>query len=52
MANAQLTTPDREALEQSIHEIGTDLASAFPSSARHPMRALDQRARRERKEWR
>ncbi|MGH2887334.1 MAG: hypothetical protein ACRDPA_32335, partial [Solirubrobacteraceae bacterium] len=35
---------DREALERSIHEIGTDLASAFPSSARHPLRALDQRA--------
>jgi len=42
--NTQITTPDREALERSIHEIGTDLASAFPSSARHPMRALDQRA--------
>ena len=44
MANAELTTPDREALERSIHEVGTDLASAFPSSARHPFRALDQRA--------
>ena len=44
MVNTQLTTPDREALERSIHEIGTDLASAFPSSARHPLRALDQRA--------
>jgi RHH-type proline utilization regulon transcriptional repressor/proline dehydrogenase/delta 1-pyrroline-5-carboxylate dehydrogenase len=31
-------------LERAIHEIGTDLASAFPSSARHPLRALDQRA--------
>jgi proline dehydrogenase len=39
-----LRTPDREALERSIHEIGTDLASAFPSGARHPLRALDQRA--------
>ena len=38
------TGPDREALERSIHEIGTDLASAFPSTARHPLRALDQRA--------
>ena len=44
MVNTQLTTPDREALERSIHEVGTDLASAFPSSARHPLRALDQRA--------
>jgi RHH-type proline utilization regulon transcriptional repressor/proline dehydrogenase/delta 1-pyrroline-5-carboxylate dehydrogenase len=33
-----------ETLEQSIREIGADLASAFPSSARHPLRALDQRA--------
>ena len=40
----QQTIPSREALERSIHEIGTDLASAFPSSARHPLRALDQRA--------
>ena len=31
-------------LERSIREIGTDLASAFPSSARHPLRALDARA--------
>ncbi|HJS94845.1 MAG TPA: hypothetical protein VJ741_11305, partial [Solirubrobacteraceae bacterium] len=31
-------------LERSIREIGTDLASAFPSSARHPLRAIDQRA--------
>ncbi len=44
MANVQLMSPDREALERAIHEIGTDLASAFPSSARHPLRALDQRA--------
>ncbi len=32
------------ALERSIHEIGTDLASAFPSGARHPLRTLDARA--------
>jgi proline dehydrogenase len=31
-------------LESSIHEIGADLASAFPSGARHPLRAIDQRA--------
>ena len=33
-----------ETLERSIREIGADLASAFPSSARHPVRALDRRA--------
>ena len=33
-----------EALERSIREIGADLASAFPSGARHPLRALDARA--------
>src|ERR1700758_2448902 len=44
MMNVQLMSSDREALERSIHEIGTDLASAFPSTARHPLRALDQRA--------
>jgi proline dehydrogenase len=36
--------PGGELLERSIHEIGADLASAFPSSTRHPLRALDQRA--------
>jgi proline dehydrogenase len=35
---------DPGALERSILEIGTDLASAFPSSTRHPLRALDSRA--------
>jgi proline dehydrogenase len=35
---------DPTALERSIHEIGTDLAAAFPSSTRHPLRALDARA--------
>jgi RHH-type proline utilization regulon transcriptional repressor/proline dehydrogenase/delta 1-pyrroline-5-carboxylate dehydrogenase len=44
MTNTQVSPPDREALERSIHEVGTDLSSAFPSSARHPLRALDQRA--------
>lgn len=32
------------ALEADIHRIGTELAGAFPSSARHPVRALDARA--------
>jgi proline dehydrogenase len=35
---------DGDPLEGAIHEIGADLASAFPSSARHPLRALDARA--------
>ncbi len=33
-----------DALEVAIRKIGADLASAFPSSARHPLRALDARA--------
>ncbi len=35
---------DPDAIERTIREIGTDLASAFPSSTRHPLRALDARA--------
>jgi RHH-type proline utilization regulon transcriptional repressor/proline dehydrogenase/delta 1-pyrroline-5-carboxylate dehydrogenase len=35
---------DEDDLERSVREVGTDLASAFPSSARHPLRAIDQRA--------
>jgi proline dehydrogenase len=41
---AERSTLDSGRLERSTHEIGTDLASAFPSSARHPLRALDARA--------
>ena len=37
-------SPGDEALGRAIREIGSDLASAFPSSARHPLRALDARA--------
>jgi proline dehydrogenase len=36
--------PDRDALEREIRRIGGDLAAAFPSSARHPLRTLDSRA--------
>jgi proline dehydrogenase len=36
--------PEREALEHEIRRIGGEIAAAFPSSARHPMRALDARA--------
>ena len=35
---------DPAPLERSIREIGTDLAAAFPSNTRHPLRALDARA--------
>ena len=36
--------PDGDSVERSIRQIGTDLASAFPSGTRHPLRALDARA--------
>ncbi|HET6866260.1 MAG TPA: proline dehydrogenase family protein, partial [Solirubrobacteraceae bacterium] len=35
---------DEDDLERSIREVGTDLASAFPSNTRNPLRAIDQRA--------
>jgi proline dehydrogenase len=41
---AEPASSDGDELERSILEVGTDLASAFPSSARHPLRALDARA--------
>src|SRR5215831_16614789 len=33
-----------DTLEHEIHRIGAEIAAAFPSAARHPMRALDTRA--------
>jgi len=36
--------PDTATLEEDVHRIGRELAAAFPSAARHPMRALDERA--------
>jgi proline dehydrogenase len=33
-----------QALEPEIRRVGADLAAAFPSSARHPLRALDEKA--------
>ena len=39
-----MNSADRDALEADIRRIGSDLAGAFPSSARHPIRALDARA--------
>jgi proline dehydrogenase len=41
---AEAASSDGDEFERSILEVGTDLASAFPSSARHPLRALDARA--------
>src|ERR1700736_3559894 len=38
-----MTLPD-ERLEPEIRRIGGELAAAFPSAARHPIRALDARA--------
>ena len=35
---------DADALEREIRSIGAELAAAFPSSARHPVRALDAHA--------
>jgi RHH-type proline utilization regulon transcriptional repressor/proline dehydrogenase/delta 1-pyrroline-5-carboxylate dehydrogenase len=35
---------DQETLEHEIQRIGAELAAAFPSAARHPVRALDSRA--------
>ncbi len=34
----------QESIEREIRQIGSELAAAFPSVARHPMRALDTRA--------
>ena len=34
----------QESLEREIRRVGTELAAAFPSAARHPMRTLDTRA--------
>ena len=37
-------TTEADTLEDQIRQIGGDLASAFPSTSRHPVRALDSRA--------
>src|SRR5436305_10145972 len=37
-------TLDPNRLEDEIHQIGAELADAFPSGARHPLRSLDARA--------
>jgi proline dehydrogenase len=36
--------PSEEFIEQEIRRVGTELHDAFPSVARHPLRALDARA--------
>jgi RHH-type proline utilization regulon transcriptional repressor/proline dehydrogenase/delta 1-pyrroline-5-carboxylate dehydrogenase len=35
---------DDRALESEVRRLGTEIAAAFPGSARHPVRALDERA--------
>jgi RHH-type proline utilization regulon transcriptional repressor/proline dehydrogenase/delta 1-pyrroline-5-carboxylate dehydrogenase len=35
---------DQEAVERELRQVGTELFGAFPSSSRHPVRALDARA--------
>lgn len=39
-----IAAQDEERLEAEIRRIGTELAGAFPSVARHPLRAIDARA--------
>jgi RHH-type proline utilization regulon transcriptional repressor/proline dehydrogenase/delta 1-pyrroline-5-carboxylate dehydrogenase len=39
-----VSAAEPEALEQDIRRIGAELAAAFPSGSRHPLRALDARA--------
>ncbi len=36
--------PDEALLEQEVQRVGRELAAAFPSRARHPIRALDEKA--------
>jgi RHH-type proline utilization regulon transcriptional repressor/proline dehydrogenase/delta 1-pyrroline-5-carboxylate dehydrogenase len=48
MATPTSQTPapplDEDLVEQEIRRVGTELHGAFPSNARHPLRALDARA--------
>ena len=43
---AEVTTIDGAELESQIVEVGRDLLERFPSTARHPLRALDERVLR------
>jgi proline dehydrogenase len=43
---AEATTIDRSELEREIVEVGRDLVERFPNTARHPLRALDERVLR------
>jgi proline dehydrogenase len=43
---AEATTIDRSELEREIVEVGRDLIDRFPATARHPLRALDERVLR------
>jgi proline dehydrogenase len=42
--NESVAAPEGETLEREIRRIGGELAAKFPSSARHPVRAIDSRA--------
>src|SRR5437763_8839608 len=44
LAEGEPAAPEHDALESEIRRTGGDIAAAFPSGARHPMRALDARA--------
>ena len=37
-------TASRDSVEDELNRVGADLASAFPSGSRHPVRAIDARA--------
>jgi RHH-type proline utilization regulon transcriptional repressor/proline dehydrogenase/delta 1-pyrroline-5-carboxylate dehydrogenase len=39
-----VSAPAQDPVEHELWRVGNELAAAFPSSARHPMRALDARA--------
>ncbi len=44
--NPQLASIDRDTLEREIGAVGRRIAAGFPSPARHPIRAIDERAMR------
>src|SRR5947208_8496433 len=44
LAEGGPAAPEHDALESEIRRIGGEIAAAFPSAARHPVRALDARA--------
>jgi proline dehydrogenase len=46
LMGAEATTIDRSELERAIVEVGRELIDRFPSTARHPLRAIDERVLR------